>query len=142
MLKSAPRSAPTTARRPRRRRTAAAVGVAAVGLVLATAPVATAASASFVRDFYVDYGASYATGTATFTDRSVILDGTLHVVGCDRAVYGYAYAGLTRLGVASSTRRCDGNWTFHVPVPADVAGGASTVDVVLMASDGYDDVWV
>jgi len=97
---------------------------------------------SVVRNFRVPYGASYAIGTATFTNRWVTLDGTLHAVGCGRAVYGYAYAGLNPLGEASSTPRCDGNWSFHVPVPANVAGGASTVDVVLKAPDGYNDVWV
>ncbi|RSM78100.1 hypothetical protein DL991_18630 [Amycolatopsis sp. WAC 01375] len=147
ILSSTPRPAPTTASRTRRRRrrTAAAAGVAAVGLVFASAPAATAAPASVVRDFYVDYGASYASGTATFTNRSVILDGTLHAVGCGRVIYGDAYAGPNDsdyLGSGSSTPRCDGNWPFHVPVPADKPGGADRVLITLAAPDGYDAVWV
>jgi hypothetical protein len=142
MLKSTSHTAPTTVRSARRRRATAAVGVAAVGLVLAAAPVATAAPASVVRDFTLPYGASHATGTATFTNRSVILDGTLHAVGCGRTVYGYAYAGNYPLGSASSTPRCDGDWAFHVPVPADVAGGADSVDVELLAPDGDNIVTV
>jgi hypothetical protein len=137
-----PRSAPTTASRTRRRRAAVVAGVAAVGLVLASAPAATAASESVVRDFYVDYGASYASGTATFTNRSVILEGTLHAVGCGRAVYGDAYAGTDNyLGSASSTPRCDGNWSLDVPVPANAAGGADRVLITLVAPDGTDFVW-
>lgn len=98
---------------------------------------------SVVRDFRVPYGASYATGTATFSNRWVTLDGTLHAVGCGRAVYGFAYAGINPVGDgASSTPRCDGNWPFHVPVPADVAGGADSVFITLVAPDGSNSVWV
>ena len=142
-MKSTSRSAPTTARRTRLRRAAAAAGVAAVGVVLATAPAATAAPAS-VWHFHVPYGASYADGDATFTDRSVILDGTLHAVGCGRYVWGDSFNGPDssgHLGSASSTPRCDGNWSFHVPVPADVAGGADRVLITLIAPDGRNRDW-
>ncbi len=143
MLKSASHFAPTTAHRTRRRRTTAAAGVAAVALVLTTAPAATAAPASVARDFHVSYGASYADGTATFTNRTVILQGTLHAVGCGRAIYGYSYAGGNPIsgGAASSTPRCDGNWSFDVPVPANVAGGADSVLIELVAPDGYGYTW-
>ena len=144
MLKSTSRSAPTTASRTRRRCAAAAAGVAAVGVVLATAPAATAAPASVVRHFHVPYANSYADGDATFTNRSVILDGTLHAVGCGRTVYGYAYVGddPASIGKASSTPRCDGNWPFHVPVPADRVGGAISVRVELVVPEDLDWVWV
>ncbi|GAA1307629.1 hypothetical protein GCM10009634_70920 [Saccharothrix xinjiangensis] len=112
-----------------------------MGLVLASTPAATAVSASVVRDFYVDYGASYASGTATFTNRWVILEGTLHAVGCDRAVYGDSYAGSNHLGSASSTPRCDGNWPIDIPVPANVVGGADRVLIRLVAPDGFEAVW-
>jgi hypothetical protein len=141
MLKSAPHSAPTTARRTRCRRTAAAAGVAAVGLVLATAPAAAAAPSSVVRHFHVPYGNSYADGDATFTNRWVTLDGTLHAVGCGRTVYGDSYAAGNYLDSASSTPRCDGNWQFHIPVPANVVGGADSVLITLAAPDGSAARW-
>ncbi len=139
MPKSHP--APTTARRTRRRTVAA--GAAAVGLVLVTAPAATAGQVSVVRNFHVAYGASYATGTATFTNRWVTLDGTLHAVGCGRVVYGDSYAAGKGIdgGSASSTPRCDGNWPIHVPVPADVVGGADSVLITLAAPDGTAARW-
>ncbi|WP_410592000.1 hypothetical protein [Amycolatopsis sp. lyj-23] len=142
-LKSTSRPVPASARRTRRR-TVAAAGVAAAGLVLATAPAATAAQVSVVRNFYVPYGASYATGTATFTNRWVTLDGTLHAVGCGRTVYGDSYAAGNPIpgGSASSTPRCDGNWPIHIPVPADVVGGADSVAVSLIVPDGYNFVVV
>ncbi|MDX3193934.1 hypothetical protein PV458_36525 [Streptomyces sp. MN03-5084-2B] len=138
MLKSVPRSKSTIMHRIRRRRAAAAAGVAAVGLVLATAPAATAAPASVVRHFHVPYGASYIDGDATFTDRSVILDGTLHAVGCGRYVKGQSRARDIILDEATSTPRCDGNWSFHVPVPANVAGGADEIVIYLKAPDGFE----
>ncbi|MEU4519894.1 hypothetical protein AB0F52_14380 [Amycolatopsis sp. NPDC024027] len=136
MLKSVSRSAPATARR-----TAAAAGVAAVGLVLATAPAATAAPTSVARHFHVPYGNSYADGYATFTNRWVTLDGTLHAVGCGRVVYGDSYAAGKYLDSASSTPRCDGNWPIHIPVPADVVGGADSVLITLAAPDGTAARW-
>ncbi|MFJ8916322.1 hypothetical protein [Amycolatopsis sp. NPDC102389] len=120
---------------------AAAAGMAAAGLVLAGAPAATAAPASVVRSFYVEYGASYASGTATFTNRTVLLEGTLHAVGCGRSVYGYSYAGPNYLGTASSTPRCDGNWPIDIPVPANKPGGADRVLIQLDAPDGANSEW-
>jgi hypothetical protein len=64
-------------------RTKSAVcAVAALASLVLVTPAATAAPAPVVRDFYVDYGASYATGTATFSNRWVTVKGTLHAVGC------------------------------------------------------------
>jgi hypothetical protein len=137
MPKSTSHPAPTTARR----LTAAAAGVAAVGIVLAAAPAATATQVSVVRHFHVPYGNSYADGDATFSNRWVTLDGTLHAVGCGRTVYGDSYAAGKYLDSASSTPRCDGNWPFHIPVPADVVGGADSVKITLAAPDGAASKW-
>ncbi|MDX8056088.1 hypothetical protein SK571_42500 [Lentzea sp. BCCO 10_0798] len=99
-------------------------------------------SATVVKEFYVDYGASYATGTVTFSNRWATIEGTLHAVGCGRVVYGDAYAWPNYLGSASSTPRCDGNWSLDVPIPANKPGGANRVLITLAAPDGSDAVWV
>jgi hypothetical protein len=119
--------------------------VAAAGLLLATGPAATAAPASYTHGFIISYGASYVIGEATFTNRSVILDGTLHAVGCGRVVLGNSYAGpdlSDHLGSGSSTPRCSGDWSIHVPVPADKPGGADRVLITLVAPDGSASDWV
>ncbi len=75
-------------------------------------------------------------GTATFTNRTVLLEGTPHAVGCGRSVYGYSYAGSNYLDTASSTPRCNGDWPIDVPVPANKPGGADSVLIQLAPRPG------
>ncbi len=144
MLRSTPHPEPAAGRRTGRLRGAAAASAAAVMLILAGAPAATAAPESVTKELHLEYGASVLHGTVTFSNRTVTIDGTLHAVGC-RFVWGDSYAKTNYLGSGSSKHHCDKNHPIHVPVPADVAGGATLVKVFLDApgaGQGHTEKWI
>ncbi|KFU77242.1 hypothetical protein SAMN04489729_0593 [Amycolatopsis lurida] len=117
---------------------------ATVALVLAGAPAATAAPESVTKELHIEYGASVFHGTVTFSNRTVTIDGTLHAVGC-RFIWGDSYAKSNYLGSGSSKQHCNKNHPIHVPVPADVAGGATLLKVFLDApgaGQGHTEKWV
>ena len=118
--------------------TVSAVAVAA-GLVLAGAPAAGAAPASYpTKQFDVSDGSgSYYTGTITWYNRSVAVAGTFKAVGC-RRVYAAAFAGSTQLDVRSSSTHCNSTTAAPIPLDADVPGGAGAVDIRI--TDAYGNV--
>jgi hypothetical protein len=120
-----------------RRLVAAGVGlVATLGTIGVAAPAQAATTAA--KPFELTYGASYYTGTVTFSNRTVTATGTLHSVagsGC-RWVSLTPYAGTTRgTEVILGEGRCNGQSgpeTVHATM--DVPGGPTKVVVGLYTS--------
>ncbi|MGV9841959.1 hypothetical protein ACWDUB_07610 [Streptomyces fungicidicus] len=81
----------------------------------------------------VSYGASYISGTLTWYNRAVGVDGALRAVGCRRAWVGTYDASGNSLGARSTSTKCDVTYSLDdfPPVPADVPGGAAYVVVCL-----------
>jgi hypothetical protein len=105
-----------------------AVAASVAGLVLAAAPASAAVAAYPTSSFSIIYGASYYKGTVTWMNRSVSVTGAFKATGC-RRVYAEAYAGSTWEDWQSSSTWCDRAGTATLPLSADVAGGASKVNV-------------
>lgn len=130
----------------KRGRAAVAAVAAAAGLVLVGTPAATAAPAGTSHDFlvYGADGASYITGSVSFSNRSATVDATLHAVGCRRG-YAYAFAGTTQLDVVSTSTHCNSNTGETFPLTADVVGGANHVKVSITDQYGknarYADIY-
>jgi len=111
---------------------------AAAGLVLAGAPAATAAPASYpTQHFGVGFDLSDYSGTLTWYNRSVGLVGTFKAVGC-RRVYAAAWAGSTRLDYRSSSTHCDSTAPAPITLNADKPGGAGMVDIWM--TDAYGNI--
>lgn len=126
----------TTATRARKFYSALAAVVAAVGLVLVGAPVATAAPAAPLVGVYLEHpDGSYFSGTVTFSNRSANVSGTFGAVGCKR-LYGDAYAGNTRLDYRSTSLRCNSTTQETIPLTCNVPGGANHVIVSILDNDG------
>ena len=109
---------------------------AAAATVLAAAPAAEAAS--YPRStFRVTYGQTYTTGTVTFYNRAVLVEGEQKAVassGC-RQTEGITLASEGMLGVRSWAWTCSGSAAFSFTVPANRPGGADKVAVNLYRTD-------
>ncbi|WP_190016401.1 hypothetical protein [Streptomyces lucensis] len=115
---------------------AAAVGSAVLtAATVLGAPAAGAQTAAYPTTPItgVSYGASYISGTLTWYNRSVGVDGELRAVGCRRAWVGAYDASGIRLGAKSTSTKCDVTYSLNdfPAVPADVPGGAAYVVVCL-----------
>lgn len=99
-------------------------------MVLA-APSASAASAN-VR---LPYGASNYTGTATWSNRAVAIDGSFKATGC-RRVYARAFAGSTTLDFRSTSTWCDTSGPANFDLTADVVGGSDNIWVYMTDQNG------
>jgi hypothetical protein len=114
---------------------AIAAVVSVAGMVFAAAPATAAAYPTST--FAIEVGASYYKGAVTWYNRSVGVTGAFKAVGC-RRVYAQAWAGVTWLDWASSSTWCDRADQAPLPLTADVAGGATEVDVWMTSADPYD----
>jgi hypothetical protein len=105
---------------------------AAAATVIATAPSAEAASYPRMT-FRVEYGQTYTTGTVTFYNRAVVVEGEQKAVsssGC-RKTGAQAVAGGEQLGRNEWAWTCSGSEKFSFTVPANRPGGADRVFVNL-----------
>lgn len=126
----------------RTRLAAGAVALAAAASVaLGTAP-ASAADYPVVpiRQGDLQYGATYVTGTVTFYNQSVKVDGLAHFVGC-RTVYATAIDirenGDERvLDIGSTSPQCDKDHPVSIGLDAKTAGGADVVKLELRDGKG------
>lgn len=109
---------------------AAVTAVAAVagGMVFAATPATATATAS--ASFSLDVGASYYKGTASWSNRTVTIDGSFKATGC-RRVYAEAYAGDTPLGLQSTSTWCDRSGPQDFSLNADVVGGSDNVYIYM-----------
>jgi hypothetical protein len=98
------------------------------GMVFATPPATAAAYPTST--FSIQVGASYYTGTVTWYNRAVGVTGAFKAVGC-RRVYADARIASNgrRLDIQSSSTWCDESGPAPLPLDADVAGGATKVNV-------------
>jgi hypothetical protein len=120
---------PTTTKSRTRKVGVAVVAVASVaGMALAVAPATATVAAYPISTFSIEVGASYYKGTVTWYNRSVGVTGAFKAVGC-RRVYAEALSYNTWLDWQSSSTWCDVSGPASLPLSADVAGGATTVDV-------------
>lgn len=99
-------------------------------LLVAPAPAVAQAPAS-VSKFDVTYGASYARGTLTWSNRWVGVEGTLRAVGCRRAWFGAYDASDNKLDEASTGTKCNTTYPLKTDLSADKPGGAAYVIVCL-----------
>jgi hypothetical protein len=126
----------TTTTKSRTRKLGAVVAAVAsvAGMVFAAAPATATVAAYPTSTFPIEFGASYYKGTVTWYNRSVGVTGAFKATGC-RRVYAEAYAGSTWLDWQSSSTWCDRAGTAPLPLSADVAGGASKVNVWMTTGD-------
>ena len=108
----------------------AALALGSTVMVLA-APSATAASANVS----LPYGASYYTGTASWSNRSVAIDGSFKATGC-RRVYARAFAGSTSLDFKSTSTWCDRSGPADFALVANVVGGSDNIWVYMTDENG------
>ena len=118
-----------------RRLAAAAVGlVATLGTIGVAAPSAQAAETAGKTFTPLTYGASYFSGSVTFSNRSVTATGLLHSVagsGC-RFASVTPYVGSTAYPAKYSDIHCNGySDTVTFGATADVPGGPTSVVVGL-----------
>ncbi|MET8682230.1 hypothetical protein ABZW18_32845 [Streptomyces sp. NPDC004647] len=114
---------------------AAGLGTMALtaGMLLAL-PGATAHAAAYpTSSFNVSYGQTYTKGTLTWYNQSVNVSGGNNSVSSSacRATWARTFAGGEQLGGDGGGHVCNGNKTFSFTVQAQVAGGASAVEVCL-----------
>lgn len=125
-----------------RRSVSAGVAVAA-GLACLAAPLSSQAAGTAypTADFEVRYGNTYAVGTVTFFNRGVTAHTSARSVDSNDCRYVRVEAlnaqghQLNDAAYGESPTVCKGDVTWDIGVPADVAGGAASVRVNLMAFD-------
>lgn len=127
----------TTKAKSRTRKFGAVVAAVAsvAGTVFAAAPATAAAYPTST--FPIEVGASYYKGTVTWYNRAVGVDGAFKAVG-ERRIYAQAWAGRTWLDWNSSSTWTDRSGPASLPLDADVAGGATRVQVWMTSGDPYD----
>jgi hypothetical protein len=115
--------------------------MAALVCAALTVGVVSPSVASAATGFKIPYGQTYTIGTATFSNRNVLIAGEQKAVsssGC-RYTYAEAYdASGHILGKNRSKITCNGSENYSFGVPADVAGGAAFVEVWLMYWTDFD----
>ncbi|QBS44373.1 hypothetical protein DMB37_34115 [Nocardia sp. CS682] len=121
-----------------KRATAVLATLAAVaGLTLAGAPNAAADDRA---TFKLTYGATYYIGTIDFTNRSVLVAGSLRGLstGCRRGWAAAFDGSFERLDYNSTSATCTGPVHREIPLTADVEGGVRFVEVRLQEADGTE----
>ncbi len=123
-----------------RRLVAAGIGLlATLGMVGVAAPSAQAAETAAKTFTPLEYGASYFSGSVTFSNRSVTATGLLHSVsgsGC-RFASVTPYVGTTAYPTRYSDAHCNGySDTVTFGASADVPGGPTSVVVGLWVANG------
>ncbi|MEV4065596.1 hypothetical protein [Nonomuraea dietziae] len=120
----------TTQTKSRTRKVGAVVAAVAsvTGMVFAAAPATAVAYPTST--FPIKVGESYYKGTVTWYNRAVSVTGAFKAVGC-RRVYADARIANSgqRLDWQSSSTWCDESGPATLPLNADVAGGATKVNV-------------
>lgn len=104
--------------------------LACMALVAAPASAASYPTSAFgPQQLGPSYGASWARGTVTWFNRSVVADGEMRTAGgCLRLIVQTGRSGGEVISTASSSLKCgDAVHPIHIPVPADVTGGAAIV---------------
>lgn len=121
---------------------AGALALAAAGSVVLGAAPASAAPYPVVpiQKGDLQYGATYVTGSVTFYNQSVKVDGLAHYVGC-RTIYATAYDirenGEERvLDVGSTSPQCNRDHVVDIGLDAKTAGGADIVKLELRDGNG------
>ncbi|WP_145809075.1 hypothetical protein [Kribbella amoyensis] len=116
--------------------------MATLGTIGVAAPSAQAAETAAIPFRSLTYGASYYSGSVSFSNRSVSATGILHSVsgsGC-RFASVTPYVGSTEYPTYRSVIYCNGaSGTVTVGAPADVPGGPSSVVVGLWTYDPATD---
>lgn|SRR5688500_17484066 len=130
-----PKGRTPTKSRTRKIGAAVAAVVSVAGMVSAATP-ATAAGYP-TSTFSIEVGASYYKGTVTWYNRAVGVDGAFKAVG-ERRIYAQAWAASTWLDWNSSSTWVDRSGPASLPLVADVAGGATRVQVWMTSGDPYD----
>ncbi|MHA6621268.1 hypothetical protein [Pseudonocardia sp. DLS-67] len=119
-----------------RRLVPALIGLAAV-LAMVFVAATPAEAATYPRStFRVPYGNTYTTGTVTFYNRTVVVEGEQKAVsssGC-RKTTGITMAGDEQLGQSEWAWTCSGSVKYSFTVPANRAGGATQVWVTLLST--------
>ena len=129
--------ATTTRSRTRKLGAAVAAMAAVAGMVFTAAPATAAPAAYPTSSFSIVVGASYYTGTVTWYNRSVGVDGAFKAVG-ERRVYAQAWAGRTWLDWDSSSTWTDRSGPASLALDTDVQGGALRAHVWMTSADPYD----
>lgn len=120
------------------RKVGAAVTAAAsvaTGMVFATTPATAATTTAAAATISIEYGASYYKGTANWSNRSVIVDGSFKATGC-RRMYARAWAGSTSLDFKSTSLWCDRSGPADFSLVADVVGGSDNIWVYMTDENG------
>ncbi|MFF6918634.1 hypothetical protein [Streptomyces sp. NPDC012466] len=112
----------------------AAASVAA-GMAFATAPATAATTGVTAAPISIVYGASYYKGTATWSNRSVDVQGSFKATGC-RRMYAHAWAGDTELDYRSTSTWCDRSGSAPFPLEANVVGGSDSIWVYMTDANG------
>jgi len=107
----------------------AVAAVAGAMVFTATPALAAAANVSVV------YTESYYKGTASWSNRSVTIDGSFKATGC-RRVYAEAFAGSTPLDFRSTSTWCDTAGPADFSLSADVVGGSDNIWVYMTDGTG------
>ncbi|MHC5905316.1 hypothetical protein ACVNF4_15650 [Streptomyces sp. S6] len=106
--------------------------IALATLGLATALTTPAAAAPVRVD--VPYGATYVRGNLTFNNRSVDFKGTYRAVSrtdCRRARFTTYDGSGHALATRTTSTLCNGTKAISLTVPANVRGGAGSIQVCL-----------
>jgi hypothetical protein len=125
-----------------RRSVSAGVALAA-GLACLAAPLSSQAAVTAypTGPFEVRYGNTYAVGTVTFFARNVTAQISVRSVSSTDCRYVKIVALNSRghqindAASSASLKPCNADWSGPVAVPASVAGGASSVRVILKSYD-------
>ena len=98
---------------------------------------AASATTEATTHFDIIYGNTYFVGDITWYNRSVEVDGTLHGISCRTVVATTYTTDLSRppLDERSTSPVCNASVVEHIPLNADVYGGAAYV--VMNLDDPY-----
>ncbi|MGW6026515.1 hypothetical protein [Streptomyces sp. NPDC055214] len=114
--------------RTRKAGVAVTAAVSIAGMAFAATP-ATAVGAA-AATISIEYGASYYKGTASWSNRSVSIDGSFKASNC-RRVYARAFAGSTSLDFKSTSTWCNRSGPADFALAADVVGGSDNIWVYM-----------
>ncbi|MEV0523792.1 hypothetical protein AB0I66_10215 [Streptomyces sp. NPDC050439] len=122
------KDASKTKSRTRKAGVAVTAALSIAGMAFAATP-ATAVGAA-AATISIEYGASYYKGTASWSNRSVSIDGSFKASNC-RRVYARAFAGSTSLDFKSSSTWCNRSGPADFALAANVVGGSDNIWVYM-----------